>query len=136
MTQIDFYIVSSRSRLQFACQLAEKVFGLGHHIFIHTESEQDAHALDDLMWTFRDRSFLPHCLAGADEDAAVHIGYGNEPAGEFQVLFNLATQVPSFFSRFDRVAEIVDNDDHVRALGRERFRFYKDRGYPLETHSL
>ncbi|HET7395220.1 MAG TPA: DNA polymerase III subunit chi [Gammaproteobacteria bacterium] len=136
MTQIDFYVLSNRPRLQFICQLAEKVFGLGHRIFIHTESEHEARALDDLMWVFRDRSFLPHCLAGADPDAAIQIGRGEEPAGEFQVLVNLAPQVPSFFSRFERVAEVVDKDQQVRTLGRERFRFYKDRGYPLETHSL
>lgn len=136
MTQIDFYILSNRHRLQFVCQLAEKVFGLGHRIFIHAASEQQAHDLDDLLWTFRDRSFLPHCIAGADPDAAVHIGTGPEPAGEFQVLVNLDDTVPAFFSRFERVAEVIDNNDQVRALGRERFRFYKDRGYPLETHTL
>ncbi|MGH8371694.1 MAG: DNA polymerase III subunit chi [Gammaproteobacteria bacterium] len=136
MTQIDFYILSNRSRMQFICQLAEKIFGLGHRIFIHTESEQDARALDDLMWVFRDRSFLPHGRAGKDPEAAIQIGSGDEPAGEFQVLVNLAAQVPSFFSRFDRVAEVVDKDEQVRTHGRERFRFYKDRGYPLETHTL
>ncbi|HEX5339631.1 MAG TPA: DNA polymerase III subunit chi [Gammaproteobacteria bacterium] len=136
MTQIDFYILSRHPRLQFICQLTEKVFGLGHRIYIHTASGADARALDDLMWTFRDRSFLPHCLAGADPDAAIHIGHDTEPGGEFQVLVNLAPQVPAFFSRFERVAEVVDKDAQVRALGRERFRFYKDRGYPLETHTL
>ena len=136
MTQIDFYIVSNRPRLQFICQLAEKVFGLGHRIFIHTGSEQDAHALDELMWVFRDRSFLPHCLAGTDADAAIQIGHGEAPVGEYQVLVNLAPEVPSFFSRFERVAEVVDQDQQTRAQGRERFRFYKDRGYPLETHTL
>lgn len=136
MTQIDFYILGSLNRMQFACRLAEKVFGLGHRLFIHTESEQDARTLDDLLWTFRDRSFLPHCRAGTDAEAAIQIGDGTEPAGEFQVLMNLASQVPAFFSRFERVAEMVDQDAEVRALGRERFRFYKDRGYPLETHNL
>jgi len=136
MTQIDFYILAKRNRLQFICQLAEKVFGLGNRIFIHTDSEQQAESLDDMLWTFRDRSFLPHCIAGADPDAAIHIGTGQEPNGEFQVLFNLGETVPAFFSRFDRMAEVVDKDDQVRAQGRERFRFYKDRGYPLETHTL
>ena len=136
MTQVDFYVLSNRNRLYFICQLAEKVFGLGHRIFIHTESEQQAHALDDLLWTFRDRCFLPHCLDGADPEAAIHIGAGREPVGEFQVLVNLGNDVPAFFSRFERVAEVIDNDDQVRTHGRERFRFYKDRGYPLETHTL
>jgi DNA polymerase-3 subunit chi len=139
MTQVDFYVLpdaASRGRMLFACRLAEKAFGLGHRVFVQAESEGEARELDDLMWTFRDRSFLPHCLAGQDESAAVHIGYGAEPADGFHLLVNLGSQVPGFFSRFERVAEVIDADESRRAQGRERFRFYKDRGYPLETHKL
>jgi len=120
----------------FGCRLAEKAFGLGHRVFVQAESEGEARELDDLMWTFRDRSFLPHCLAGQDASAAVHIGYGAEPADGFHLLVNLGSQVPGFFGRFERVAEVIDADESRRAQGRERFRFYKDRGYPLETHKL
>jgi len=52
------------------------------------------------------------------------------------LLINLGLDVPGFFSRFERVAEVVDGDETQKAKGRERFRFYKDRGYPLETHKL
>ncbi|HET7922496.1 MAG TPA: DNA polymerase III subunit chi [Gammaproteobacteria bacterium] len=135
MTRIDFYIVS-KPHMQFVCQLVEKVFGLGHRIFIHTGSEREARALDDLLWTFRDRSFVPHSRAGVEPDAAIQIGDGTEPVGEFAVLMNLAPEVPAFFSRFERVTEIVGPEPEVRARGRERYRFYKDRGYPLETHTL
>ena len=139
MTQVDFYVLpdtAARSRQLFCCRLAEKAFALGHRVFVHAASEGAARELDELMWTFRDRSFLPHCLAGADETAAVHIGAGGEPAAGFHLLINLGPEVPGFFSRFERVAEVVDGDDEQKRLGRERFRFYKDRGYPLETHKL
>ena len=88
------------------------------------------------MWTFRDGSFLPHVLAGEGEDAPVHIGHSAEPGEGFHLLINLGPEVPGFFSRFERVAEVVDGDETQKAKGRERFRFYKDRGYPLETHKL
>lgn len=139
MTQVDFYVLpdaTSRGRTLFVCRLAEKAFGLGHRVFVHLPSTDEARELDQLMWTFRDRSFLPHCLAGSDADAAVHIGTGSEPAGDFHLLVNLAQDVPAFFSRFERVAEVVNAEPAVREAGRGRFRFYKDRGYPLETHSL
>lgn len=140
MTQVDFYVlpdVSPRGRSLFVCRLAEKVFGLGERSFVHLASEHDARELDELMWTFRDRSFLPHALAAAgEEDVPVLLGCGQEPTADRHLLINLTSAVPTFFSRFARVAEIVDADPQIRAQGRERFRFYKDRGYPLETHSL
>ena len=139
MTQIDFYVLPDavpRGRALFTCKLAEKAFGLGHRVFIQTASENEARELDALMWTFHDRSFLPHCLSGEDPQAPVHIGCSQEPAGEFQLLINLSAEIPRFFSRFERVAEVVNADATLRERGRERFRFYKDRGYPLETHKL
>ena len=139
MTQVDFYILpetAPRSRMLFACRLAEKAFALGHRVFVHAPGNGAARELDNLMWTFRDRSFLPHALAGEDAEVPVHIGHGAEPAEGFHLLINLGHEVPGFFSRFERVAEVVDGDAGHKAKGRERFRFYKDRGYPLETHKL
>lgn len=139
MTQVDFYILPDtkpRGCALFACKLAEKVFGLGQRSFVYLASETEARELDELMWTFRDRSFLPHALADAGTDVPVLLGCGQEPAMDCHLLINLASEVPAFFSRFERVAEVVDADPQIRAHGRERFRFYKDRGYPLETHTL
>ena len=139
MTQVDFYILEEsapRSRALFACRLAEKAFTLGHRVFVHTPGEGAARELDELMWTFRDCSFLPHVLAGSGEEAPVHIGKGQEPTDGFHLLINLGAEVPAFAGRFERVAEVVDGDAEQKARGRERFRFYKDRGYPLETHKL
>ncbi|HEX2668789.1 MAG TPA: DNA polymerase III subunit chi [Gammaproteobacteria bacterium] len=139
MTQVDFYILESdgpRGRLMFACKLADKVVGMGHKVFVQAPDEGTARELDDLMWTYHDRSFLPHCLAGAEPEVPVHIGHGTEPGEGFHLLINLGAAVPGFFARFERVAEVVDGDETRKAEGRERFRFYKDRGYPLETHKL
>jgi DNA polymerase III subunit chi len=139
MTQVDFYILEGdgpRGRALFVCRLADKVAGMGHKVFVQAQSEEAARELDELMWTYSDKSFLPHCLAGADPEAAVHIGHGAEPAGDFHLLINLGAEVPGFFSRFERVAEVVDGDETRKTQGRERFRFYKDRGYPLKTNNL
>jgi DNA polymerase III subunit chi len=139
MTQIDFYVLpdsTPRGRALFSCKLAEKAFGLGHRSYVHLPSETEARELDSLMWTFRDRSFLPHCLAGEDAQTPVHLGFGQQPDDDFHLLINLSSEIPNFFSRFERVAEVVDADEQIRAQGREHFRFYKDRGYPLETHRL
>lgn len=141
MTKIDFYILPEQSRgnrEHLACRLAEKAYDRGHRIFIHAGSREQAEAVDDLLWTFRDESFLPHVLCSdqlADE-SPIQIGHGDEPRGDCDVLINLSHEVPSFFSRFQRVAELVGSGDEERQRSRQAFRFYKDRGYPLDTHQL
>lgn len=145
MTRVDFYVLeddAGQARERFACRLAEKAWRLKHSIYLHAASPREAERLDALLWTFSDRSFLPHVLDGPDLDPAlaaatpVRVGTGPDPAFEAQLLVNLDGEVPLFFSRFERVAEIIAGDDAQRAQGRERFRFYRDRGYALATHKL
>lgn len=139
MTSIDFYILADSAearREQLACRLAEKAFGLGHRIYLNAADERQAHALDELLWTFRDGAFLPHARLADDASAPIVIGAGEEPAETPDLLINLAPEAPAFFTRFERVAEIVNDEPAVRDAGRERFRFYRDRGYALRTHKL
>lgn len=138
MTKIDFYILSKGSCENTACRIAEKAYKLGHRVYIHAQSEQQASQMDDLLWTFRKESFLPHekYQAGEKNNSPVLIGASDAPETESEVLINLAEEVPLFFSRFLRVAELISPDESSKKLGRERFRFYKNRGYQLDTHKL
>ncbi|HSH28495.1 MAG TPA: DNA polymerase III subunit chi [Thiohalobacter sp.] len=141
MTRIDFYILprtGEREQTLFACKLAEKAWRQDYRIFIHTSSGAAARELDELLWTFRAGSFLPHGLA-EDADPAttpILVGHDREPAEHTDLLINLAPQVPAFFSRCMRLAEIVDQEAGRLAGGRERYRFYQERGYPLHSHKL
>lgn len=141
MTRVDFYILSEQSsenRYHFACRLAEKAYRQGRRVYIHTASPDEARHLDRLLWTFRDGSFVPHgCLPEADPAVTpVLIGHDGNAGDEQDVLINLGAEPPAFFSRFERVAEPLDNDPAVKASGRDRFRYYRERGYPLETHNI
>ena len=104
----------------------------------HTASAQQTRQLDDLLWTFQQNSFVPHCTYQEAGETAppVLLAHDAEPDAGHQVLINLATEVPLFFSRFERVAELVNADTDTRARGRERYSFYKERGYPLRTHEI
>ncbi|MBT8135836.1 MAG: DNA polymerase III subunit chi [Gammaproteobacteria bacterium] len=141
MTRVDFYILDDDSGdglQRFACRLVDKAWGRGMRCFINTATPDQAARLDELLWTFRDISFLPHAIAPAAESArlAALIGNDSEPDTELDLLINLSPEVPTWFSRFERVAELVDNHDDRRKAGRERFRFYRDRGYQLESHNI
>ena len=138
MTRVDFYVLSpqaSGNRYALACRLAEKAWRQNHRVLIQVDSREAAQHVNRLLWTFRDGSFIPHGLLGEADPALnpVLVNDGDDPGDEHDVLINLARGVPAFFSRFERVAECVDSETEVRAAGRERFRYYRDRGYPLHT---
>jgi len=142
MTRIDFYILEgdhAADRRRFACRLAEKAYLKGHKVYIHTADAAEAGEMDELLWSFRSGSFVPHhCTTegAADPEVPVQIGCGEPPEGVHDVLVNLTAEVPAFFSRFLRLAEVVERAPPDRARARERFRFYRERGYPLQTHSI
>ncbi|MFO1419126.1 MAG: DNA polymerase III subunit chi [Methylotetracoccus sp.] len=139
--RIDFYLVPDgdpRGRYLTACRLTEKAYRLGHRIYIQTESEQTAALLDDLLWTFRQNSFVPHARwpAGEQPETPVFLGTAEPPEFLDDVLINLSDAVPSTFDRFARLVEIVDQDETGKEAGRRRFRFYRDRGLTPATHKL
>lgn len=144
MTRVDFYILdrpAAEARLTLACRLAEKAVNQDYEVLINTQSDAESARLNELLWTFSQGSFLPHRLLGdsaeADHGEPVSIGCGHEPLdGNWDLLINLAAGIPDFFGRFNRVAELVGAEASDKAAGRERFRYYRDRGYELHTHNV
>jgi DNA polymerase III subunit chi len=140
-TRVDFYVLpstSARDRLVYACRLVEKTWTLDHRVFVRLDTPEEAAAMDDLLWTFADRSFVPHALAGVAGEPVerVLVGHGDAPPTHVDLLVNLGTATPPDFERFERIAELVDADDARRRLGRERFKYYRERGCTPESHSV
>lgn len=139
MAKVDFYIlgqVDEHARYTLACRLAEKAWRLKNTIHIHTMTQADAQRLDQLLWTFRDGSFVPHELAGTHTDAPITIGHGTECVDSRDLLISLCDDVPTFAESFPRVAELVTSEEVSRKLGRQRFAHYRDHGHTIETHKL
>jgi DNA polymerase-3 subunit chi len=142
MARVDFYILSQagqHSRQTFACRLAEKVYKLDQTVHILTRSRDDADRLDELLWTFRDGSFVPHerlASTGPEPESPVSVGCDGEPVAPRDLLINLCDDVPTIAETFPRVAELVTSDDDSRQMGRRRFAAYRDKGHALETHKV
>ncbi len=138
MTQIDFYVlpdVDLTARARFACRLASKAFRNGTAVMVHHEDRGAAEDLDELLWRYPEQRFLPHGLLGTDAAREAPVKLCWEDPGSYDgVLINLTHEIPGFFARFDRVAEIVVAEN--RSTGRERYKFYRDRGFPLLHHEL
>lgn len=136
MTRVDFYIlqdVDLGAASRFACRLAAKAVAGGSDVHLHVDDAAAAAELDELLWNYPAHRFLPHDVQGAAPGAPVVIGW-EQPQDPEGVLVNLSGDIPTFFGRFSRVAEIVV--DANRDAGRDRYKFYRDRGYPLFHHEL
>lgn len=142
MAKVDFYVLKASgdaARQHFACRLAEKAYRLENTVHIKAADENSASKLDDMLWTFRDGSFVPHELVsgpGADQDVPVTIGTADSGTGNRDLLINLGDTLPADLSSYGRIAEIVASDDNSKAQSRNRFVEYREDGHTLETHKL
>ena len=141
--RVDFYVLKSaapQQRWAFACRLTEKAYLRDLSVVIVSDSPAQAMALDDLLWTFNERSFIPHqiCVNDQPPDPATKVYLAALPvdAPPADLLVNLADRLPAHWERYPRIAEIIDADEERRRLGRERFKSYRDLKVALETHQL
>ncbi len=144
MTRVDFYILQekgSEARLRFACRLIEKARKQGNQLFVAVANQEEAKKLDHLLWHQAPESFIPHAILNEGEQspavqAPTLIGYGESCADHHDTLINLSEHIPAFFSQFQRLSEIVVQDEEVLDRTRSNWKYYRDRGYPLHRHAI
>lgn len=137
MTRIDFYTDAS-DRLQVVCRLAAKAMAQNLRVLVYAPDGEVAAAIDRLMWTTPAIGFVPHVMAEhrLAAETPVVIARGADDVPHDEVLVNLDRGWPPAFARFQRLIEIVTRDEEDRRAARERYRFYRDRGYQINTHRL
>jgi DNA polymerase-3 subunit chi len=141
-SRVDFYVLKSstaRQRWTFACRLTEKAYLRDLRVVVLSANIADAETIDELLWTFNERSFVPHVIHRHDQpDAAtpVRLTPDLDAIDGADLLLNLGDCLPAGLERFSRIAEVIDADEERRRLGRERFKAYRDLKLPLETHQL
>ncbi len=139
MPQIDFYIVDDTAAdawLRYACRLVEKACTLGMRVHIHTPNESITMQMDELLWVFRDRSFIPHQQTCSENElCAVTLSHEQLPT-QRELLVNLAPEAPDFYHQFERVIEVVGADNTMKQTARDRFRFYKDKDETPTHHQV
>ncbi len=139
MSQIDFYVLPENSkRERFACALIQKVWKQGNDVYINARSEAEAIAFDDLLWSFRDTSFLPHCLASDDsfENVPIIIGHDNQIPANTSIMINLADQIPQESGKIERILEIVAGGESERQRARKRYADYRHQGHIINNHKI
>ena len=137
MTSIDFY-THCTDRLGVAARLVAKAWAQHGAVRVLTADEALTAAFGALLWRSPPTGFLPHCRLSSPlaAETPIVVDHALQHEGGAAVLINLAPAPPPFFPRFERLVEIVGSDAADAAAGRERWRYYRERGYTLRSHSL
>lgn len=137
MTKVIF-LHGASDRLAAAARWLAEAAAVRRTVLVYVPGEEEAERLDRLLWTQAATSFVAHARAdaplAAESPIVITRDIGAQPHD--QVLLNLGDEVPPNFSRFEELVEVVSGDDAVRLPARERFKFYRERGYAPESRDI
>jgi len=142
MPEVTFYVLQSDSqqeRFLFACKLIEKAYRSGQFGYVLTDSAAQSQLIDDLLWTFRAGSFIPHQQVTGELPALENVFLiGSMPAPESwqKTVINLSAHCPQNFQQAERILEILDNSEATKEPGRQRYRQYQHAGLSVVTHKI
>ena len=149
MTRVTFYLLDSQGQNaeQFACRLIDKAWRGGLPMHIHTFDESSCKSMDQLLWSWREDSFLPHGIISETQGSTpenlllakqspITLGFNNPALELKRLLINLSPDVPEFFKDFSRVCEVVVQTPDQKAVSRAKFRAYRQAGIEPELHRM
>lgn len=141
LKQIDFYILANNDYQSFACRLLEKIYQEKLQAFVYVEDHAKAKELNDLLWTFRDISFVPHRALDETENisAPIFINYLQPEPDEishYDILLVLAPVLPDQCEEFSRLILIVPENDHWKNAARNFYKQLTQQGYQINTHKI
>ena len=137
MTRIDFYRYAE-DKLQFACRLAARAWEAGSRVVVWSPDAERLASFDRMLWTFQSIRFVPHCRLGdaVAPETPIVLTDATDGLPHHDVLLNLGDAWPPFFATFDRLLEIVGSEEQDKQLARERYAFYKKRGYEIQVNPI
>jgi DNA polymerase-3 subunit chi len=143
MTDISFYVGKSsnmQARMLLACKLVEKARANNMLVHINLSSYPECERMDNLLWSYNDLSFIPHDILRQNTQRQagiiVTIGDTSEPNDTRGLLINLTSEIPPYFNKFKKFAEIIDQEQDVLVNGRKRYAYYRKEGYNPDYYQL
>lgn len=147
-TICNFYVLKNareNGRFLFCCALIEKLYGQGHRVYVHCQDADEATHFNELLWTYKDISFIPHSLSGeySAEACPIQIGFGAVPKDfnveDFKdtlIFLSVMSNLPALYQNFSRIVEIVDSDPTTKTVLREHYQQYRAHGIEIKTHQI
>jgi DNA polymerase III subunit chi len=140
---VDFYLLNTLAQAavyRFICRLVDKAYLLQKRIYIQVNSDEEGQCLDELLWTFRDISFIPHVYLGVnstfDPMLSVNIATYKPSNLNADILLNLSHEVPIYFPEFSRIIEVVSEEKKNKNQSRQKYKFYKAQNCQLTMHNI
>lgn len=134
MTRVEFYF-NVTDKLAKATELCERAVAKGRQLTVFTQDDAMSNSLQQKLWQHTPASFLPS--AHPQDDTSAYVPIVVDAAGSHliqdDILINLKTEHPPFFSRFRYLVELVGNDEDDKVAARQRYKFYRDRGYQVKS---
>jgi DNA polymerase III subunit chi len=140
MARADFYLIDKprfrEDPLLLVCELVKRAYAAEQPTLILARSQEQAEALDEKLWEFDENSFIPHQLAGDEDDAitAVVIAAPGATTADRPLVVNLRDECAP--GMFERVLEVVAADEAERDGSRLRWSEYKQRGFEVNKHDM
>lgn len=140
--RVDFYLLTTDvvdPRLRFICRLVDKLYHINQSVLIYSDDQGMLESLDQLLWTFKDISFLPHDPVNANENvdiAPILLVSRPDKIRACDVLINLSQNLPAFFGQYKRVVEVIDETPVVKSQGRHRYAQYRACQCEMFTHKM
>lgn len=137
MTHVLF-LHGADDRLVTAARWLGEAAATRRSVLVYAPSAETAARLDRLLWTQAATSFVPHAPADSPlaAESPIVIAGKLDALPQDTTLLNLGDEVPPSFSRFEELVEIVTTSGDDLAPARERFRFYRERGYAPESRHI
>ncbi|MFT5111236.1 MAG: DNA polymerase-3 subunit chi [Parasphingorhabdus sp.] len=139
--KVDFYLLASpvaNGSARLACRVIEKAWSSGHSIALCVNDADQAMAMDDLLWTYSQSTFIPHSLVhlNTQDPVLIFTDLPDLSQAKETIVVSMRTEVlpPSFLSH--RIADIIGDSDVERSAARQRYKHYRDHGIEPGTHKI
>ena len=140
MPRADFYLIDKprfrEQPLLLVCELAKRAYAAQQPTLILTRDFAQAEAIDELLWDFDTDVYIPHQIAGDDDDqhTAVLIVPPGVDTPDRPLLINLRETCPN--GSFERVLEVVAAEPAEREGSRTRWTEYKRLGMDVAKFDM
>lgn len=134
MADVGFYLIQSQIRqVDLACRICRKSIQAGQQpLLVKFDDMALMQQFDALLWQFDASSFVVHDIDNLSSPICLSLTLPEQYEGD---CLNLG-QAMVDPQRFSRVLEIVENSDHAKVAGRERFKAYRALGIEPVTYQV
>lgn len=141
-TRVDFAF-GAPNRLRTACQVVRKHYLAGRRLIIYHSDPRSLQRFDRLLWGFEPDAFVPHVAVDhplAAQTPVLLVSQNPQPHPQAipgdAWLLNLDNQCPQTASSFQRVLEIVSEQELDKQNARHRWRQYQQWQYDVRGHHI